>query len=310
VTRGERVPFNSPDEWYPADLQLQQALPPVGLKSGIIFPLRENHEVLGMIIFGIAGPTVSWSGRLLDRLGMFSDVISQFIARSNALLAIATSRSEARRLAGNLLTAQEDERRRISREIHDDVCQRLVAAVMQIRLIEQQMDQPATAVSSLASLRETVVNLSRDVQHLSRKLHPAILDELGLADAIRSECNRLTEAGYLQVDFRCLPLPATIDKRAALCLYRILQEALWNVVKHAETKQARVRLSSDVEALYLEVSDHGRGFNSKTSNSHTGLGIVSFKERVRLLGGTIEISSAPNQGTRLWIMLPISAEES
>jgi len=310
VKRGERVPFAVTAERGPVGQLDHEVLLAPGLKSGMIFPLRDNQDELGLVVYGVAEPNAGWDGRMLDRLGMFSDLLSQFITRNHALQALANSRAEARRLAGNLLTAQEDERRRISREIHDDICQRLVAAGMQVRNVEQRIDEPKAALSSLGRLSDSLIDLSRDVQHLARKLHPAILDELGLADAIRSECNRLAEAGYLQVEFRCLPLPATIDKRAALCLYRILQESLWNVVKHADTKHAQVRLSSDAEALYLEVTDHGRGFQAKKFNPNAGLGIVSFRERVRLLGGSIEISSAPTQGTKILVMLPISEDES
>jgi len=310
VTRGERVPFSAADVRDRGEQTELACLFPQDQKSGMLFPLRDNQRELGLIVFGVADSHARWHDRLLDRLGMFADLISQFIARTDALQALANSRSEARRLAGNLLTAQEDERRRISREIHDDICQRLVAAGMQVRNVEQAIDKPTAALTSLGRLSDCLVDLSRDVQHLARKLHPAILDELGLADAIRSECNRLAEAGYLQVTFQCLPLPDKIDKRAALCLYRILQESLWNVVKHADTKHAQVRLSSDAEALYLEVTDRGRGFKAKRSNLNTGLGLVSFRERVRLLAGKIEISSAPNQGTKILVMLPITEDDS
>jgi signal transduction histidine kinase/ABC-type uncharacterized transport system substrate-binding protein len=278
--------------------------------STIIVPLAEHRIVFGFIVLGRDDDCKIQPELLSDRVQIFGNLISQFLSRARANQVIAESRYKARRLAGKLLTAQEDERKRISREIHDDICQRLVAAGIQVGMLEREVIGSNTALNGLKGLKESLNSLSADVQRISRKLHPAILDELGLIDAIRSECNRFAERGMLQVDFRFQPVPENLDKGIALCLYRITQEALWNVVKHAGVDRASIRLFGDVEFLYLEVSDQGRGFDPNIVQSGNGIGLMSFHERVRYLGGKVEINSALGHGTKILITLPIDKEHS
>ena len=221
------------------------------LSSTFVIPLLDNQQTLGLVLFGLDSARDVADGLRDDRLRLFSDLIAQYLARAKATQAIAQGRYEARRLTGKLLTAQEDERKRISREIHDDICQRLAAAGMQVDTIEKQMRDDKSPFSSLDQLKGSLVSIFADVQRISRELHPKILDELGLVDAIRSECHRLAESGYLQVNFRCHGLPDQIDRASALCLFRIVQESLWNVVKHAGVQQAKIVLQADPEALSM-----------------------------------------------------------
>lgn len=305
VMLGDRVVFSTLAELDAADSEARKVLFSPGTTAGIVCSLRENHQWLGLLVLGVREPTKSAIEQIQDRGAILADLLSQYIARVNAFQLIASSRSEARRLAGDLLTAQEDERRRISLEIHDDICQRLVAVGMQIQVLEGQVEEPPSAVDILQRLTKALGTVSRDVQHLARRLHPAILEQLGLPDAIRAECRRLEEVGKVQIDFRCLPLPTAIEKNVALCLYRITQEAVWNVVKHAAANHATVQLSSDAEAFYLEITDNGRGFDIEKRQAGRGLGLKSFKERVRPFGGTVEIVSSSQLGTKVRVRLPI-----
>lgn len=280
------------------------------LDSTFVIPLRDHQQTIGLVLLGVDSARDLAVELREDRLRLFSDLIAQYLARANAMQAIAQGRHQARRLTGRLLTAQEDERKRIAREFHDDISQRLAVVGMQVDTIERQILDDATPRFSLDQLKGSLVSLSTDVQRISRELHPKILDDLGLVDAIRSECHRLSEGGFLQVEFRCHELPDPINRDAALCLFRIVQESLWNVVKHAGVQQAKIVLQADPEAIYLEVSDQGHGFDLNQINAVSGLGLVSFRERVSLLGGTIEISSAANHGTRISVTLPFADNES
>lgn len=310
IQTGEMFFVRSQEEWREVIVG-DEAFDSLGrFKFAIIIPLAEHRKVFGFIVLGGDDDCKVQPELLSDRVQIFGNLISQFLSRARANQVIAESRYKARRLAGKLLTAQEDERKRISREIHDDICQRLVAAGIQVGTLEREVIGSNTALNGLKGLKESLNSLSADVQRISRKLHPAILDELGLIDAIRSECNRFAERGMLQVDFRFQPVPENLDKVIALCLYRITQESLWNVVKHAGVDRASIRLFGDVEFLYLEVSDQGRGFDPNTVQSGNGIGLMSFHERVRYLGGKVEINSALGHGTKILVTLPIDKEHS
>ena len=167
---------------------------------------------------------------------------------------------------------------------------------------------PEAARVALTQLRERLIALSDDVHRISRRLHPAILDDLGLTDAIRSECDRISNEDKIAVDFHGGRLPEYLPKDSALCLYRVAQEALRNAVKHSRTERIDVTLSGDAEFLYLEVRDFGGGFDPDAGRRQPGLGLASMEERVRLADGTLTIGSAPDQGTCVSVPLPLRSE--
>ena len=222
----------------------------------------------------------------------------------------STSRKEARQLAGRLLTAQEDERKRLAREMHDDVSQRLAATAIEAGKFEQQFPVADPSREAMATLKDHLIALSDDVHRISRQLHPAILDDLGLEDAIRSECDRFAEREGVAIQFHCGDLPDRLPKDIALCLYRIAQEALRNVAKHAQTDRVELILNADPEFLHLEVRDFGRGFRSEEVRGQPGLGLASMEERARLVGGEITISSVPGKGTSIAVRVPLPEEDS
>ena len=146
------------------------------------------------------------------------------------------------------------------------------------------------------------------MHRLSRQLHPAILDDLGLKDALRAECDRVAERERLAVNFRCGQLPARVPRDLTHCLYRIAQEALRNAVKHAQADRVDVTMNADLEFLELEVRDFGRGFDPVAGERRSGLGLASMEERVRLVGGEIVISSSPGHGTTIQVRVPLPHE--
>ena len=194
--------------------------------------------------------------------------------------------------------------------MHDDVTQRLAATAIFAGKFEQQFPAADPSREAMASLKGQLIALSDDVHRISRQLHPAILDDLGLEDALRSECDRFAEREGVVTHFHCGALPEGLPKDIALCLYRIAQEALRNVAKHAQTNRVELVLNADAEFLDLEVRDFGRGFAPEEVRCRPGLGLASMEERTRLVGGELTISSVPSQGTSLAVRIPLPEEGS
>jgi signal transduction histidine kinase len=217
---------------------------------------------------------------------------------------------EARDLAGKILTAQEDERRYLAREMHDDLSQRLAASAIEAGNLEQRFLESPESHAALGSLKKNLIAICDDVHRLSRQIHPAILDDFGLADALHSECDRFADRERVAVEFRAGELPANLPKEVALCLYRIAQEALWNAAKYAHSERVTVELNADPEFVHLEIRDFGRGFEPLQVSDRQGLGLASMKERARLVRGTINIDSAPGKGAKITVQVPVPEGES
>jgi len=216
---------------------------------------------------------------------------------------------EVRNLHGRLLTTYEQERRRLARELHDDLTQRLARLAIDAAQVERQHPM-LEGDSTLRLMREELVRLSGDVHTISRQLHPSILDDLGLAEALRSEVERFGRAERIEVDLRLAETPAELPPETALCLYRVAQEALRNVAHHAHARRVEVVLRSEDGALELGVGDDGVGFDPLARGRGPGLGHVSLRERLHLVGGRLEITSAPGKGTIVLARVPVAGASS
>lgn len=206
-------------------------------------------------------------------------------------------------LSRRLITAHEEERAMLARELHDDVSQRL--AVLAIEAGRAELAAPEGAqVETLQTVREGLVHLSEDVHSLAYQLHPSVLEELGLAEALRAECERRARQGSLDLSLDLDPLPAVVEPDAALCLFRVAQEALNNVARHAGVREASVTLRPADGGLLLAVCDGGAGFDSERPGKGMRLGLASMRERVRLVRGTLDIDSAPGRGTTIVAWVP------
>ena len=236
--------------------------------------------------------------------------ISEHVETEESLRAsehdLATSRQELRDLAARLLTVQEEERRRISRDLHDDINQRLAMLVVQAESLESNLPPSASDCSKeLRSIQDRLTELSDDVRHLAYQFHPSILDDLGLTVALQRLVDECATRANLQGTFEVSPAPPTVPQTVSTCLYRIAQESLANVMKHARANKVIVSLASTADAITLTVQDDGVGFDTQQlANSHRGLGLISMAERLRLVRGTVTIDSIPHQGTRLYIKVP------
>jgi PAS domain S-box-containing protein len=214
--------------------------------------------------------------------------------------ALQVSHQEIQQLAGSLITAHEDERRHLARELHDDLTQRLARLAIDAGRMESAREAP----EGVRALREDLVRLSEDVHALSYRLHPSVLDDLGLVEALRAECDRVARRGEMRVDVKASALPVALPAEASLCLFRVAQEALSNAARHAHASEVTVLLSSHNSGLRLAVSDNGGGFDSDGPRDHTSLGLASMRERVRLLQGELDIKSSSSHGTTVVAWVP------
>jgi signal transduction histidine kinase len=217
------------------------------------------------------------------------------------------SRDEYQELSGQLITAQEDERRRIARELHDDFTQRLAAAAIEIGRLER-LQEPEKIREGLADLKHRMATISDDVHGLSRHLHPRMLDDLGLAAAVEAECRASFERGGPIVNVEIAGDFSDVPRGTQLAVYRLTQEALRNVHKHSNAEEADVRLLRGSKSIDLIIQDHGQGFDQSSPDWRPGLGLASMEERVRLLRGQFTIKSEAGKGTRIHVVLPLVQE--
>ena len=205
--------------------------------------------------------------------------------------------------AGRMLTAHEDERRRLARDLHDDLTQRLA------RLAIDAGNMERTTVAGTATargVREELVRLSEDVHDLSYRLHPSVLDDLGLAEGLKAECGRVSRQASIPVSVDIDGVPAKLAHEAALCLFRVAQEALRNIVRHAKASAITVSLSTQGRRLQLVVRDDGQGFDTNRDDRPPSLGQMSMHERVRQVGGRLRIESVLGKGTKVVAWVPLA----
>ena len=219
--------------------------------------------------------------------------------------ALRQGKESYRNLAGQLLTAQEAERKRLARELHDDLSQRLAGLAMEAEMLQQQMSSQGANAVRLKEMKDKLVTLSIDVHAMSRRLHPSILDDLGLPDAIASECARFQKQDSIAVNFRSENITKEIPPDVAVCLYRIAQEGLRNIFKHAGATEVTISLVGKNDTIQLTIMDNGNGFDPDRVRGKQGLGLNSMKERAHLIGGSFHIKSKPGQGTEIEVLAPL-----
>ena len=210
-----------------------------------------------------------------------------------------------------LIEAQEEERARIARELHDDLSQRM--ALLQISLEQVAQDTVGVSSKTRQQLRNAIrvsSEVSSNLHDLSRHLHPYKLDTLGLVAALGGFCNEFSLQHNLQVRFVYHDVPGQIPKDVALCLFRIVQEALRNVVKHSGGTEAEVELSGHGDRIDLCISDSGEGFSPEQVKAETGLGLISMRERLRLVRGHLSVESEPSYGTRIRGRVPLATRNA
>lgn len=215
-------------------------------------------------------------------------------------------REQLRRLTARLIMAQEEERKRLARELHDDLNQRMAMLANELTMLDH--DLPEAASSSrpqLQSLREKMEELSDDLRRSAHQLHPSALEHFGLIAALEAYCLDFSKRHSIRLRFTHRSFPDTLSSDISLCLYRVAQECLRNMARHAGAKTASLTLTGVRGAVVLSASDKGVGFDPHLMAGQSGLGLVGVRERVRLCGGTTSVQSAPGKGTKIEVRIPL-----
>lgn len=276
---------------------------------GWILPLTAQGAHLGVALF-VSTKVLRTDDPTVPRLIVLADLLANVLARERAEKELQLSRGNAQQLARKLLTAQEDERRHLAREMHDDITQRLAAAAIAAGQLRSDGKLSQESQIEANALSESLIEISKDVHQFSRRLHPSILEELGLLDAIRHECNAVHSQSNIVVAMRYSNIPESIPKDIQLCLYRIVQETLRNMIKHSKATEGEILLSADAENVRLQVKDNGCGIDARRGEKQPGLGLIAIQERVQLVGGNLAITSVENSGTHIDVCVPFLQAES
>jgi PAS domain S-box-containing protein len=256
------------------------------------YRLRRRDGVYRWML-DFAAPRVNGDGSFAGFIGSAADITDQKLAQE-----------ALEKIGGKLIEAQEEERSRIARELHDDICQRL--ALLSMELEQANRGSNSGRSPKLEEIRRHCAEIAIDVQALSHKLHSSKLEYLGLAPAIRSYCREFSQQHDVNVQFAVENVPNFLPRDISLSLFRVTQEALQNALKHSGTKQFSVILRSSANEIQLEVSDRGAGFDVEGAKLDRGLGLVSMQERAHLIHGTFTIESAEDDGTRILVRVPLA----
>ena len=259
---------------------------------------RHDGEYRWIVDIGV--PRFNPDGSFAGYIGSCIDVTEQRLAQ-DALSSIGRK----------LIKAQEQERGRIARELHDDINQRLAILQIDLSHLQERPVQSAPDLRSrLENLRLRLSKLSSDVQAMSHRLHSSKLEYLGLVVACKSFCKEVAERQNVDIDFQANGLPRTLPEDISLAVFRVLQESLQNAIKHSGSRTFDVHLADVSGELLLRIRDEGVGFDVNAAMDAHGLGLISMRERVALVKGTISITSKPGSGTQIEVRVPMAHEQS
>ena len=254
-----------------------------------------RHDAEYRWVIGSGVPRFNPDGSFTGYIGSCIDVTERKMAEE----ALAS-------LSGRLIHAQEQERKRIAREIHDDYNQRLAVLALDLEnLAERIGDSAANPGQRLQQICDRICELSSDLHSLSHRLHSSTLENLGLVAGEKAFCKEFASQQEIQVDFTHENVPRDVPGDVALCLFRVTQEGLRNIKRHSGADRAEVRLEGSVGKIHLSIVDRGQGFDVNKHSARDGIGIRSMEERLRSLGGHLEINSGPTEGTRVDAWLPL-----
>jgi PAS domain S-box-containing protein len=296
------------------DLQAMEGRSPVdeqllaeGLRSIMRLPLICRGELIGCLCLGATAPQAFRAEHVETARQL---AVSLAIAVQNARLfeQVRAGQEQLRRLTRQVVTAQEEDRRRVSRELHDEAGQALTALKISLELMQADLPaQPTTLRQSLSEAIALTDETMDEIRLLAHTLRPPALDAVGLNPTLEDFCRDFARRTHLSVEYVGAEVPGLSDA-ATICFYRVIQESLTNVARHAHADQIRVMLSHDTDRVRLSVEDNGRGFDPggaiSASDQDAGIGLLGMRERLELLGGRLEIHSRPGQGSRLVASIP------
>jgi PAS domain S-box-containing protein len=284
-----------------------------GLKGALGIPIVSGDEVLAVIEFFIPEPRLE-DERLVKVITAVGAQLGLVIERKRAdemlrenETVLRASYDRIQDLAGRLITAQEAERSRIAGELHDDVNQQLAGLSIALSNVKRQLQNGGygTVQEELNRLQQRTIDLADVIRNLSHELHPGVLQHAGLAAALNGHCADFGRQHAIEMTLSAADNLDGIPHEVALCLYRVTQEALRNIAEHAGAQNAQVTLRSTDNGLELVIADDGQGFDLDEARGLGGLGLISLDERVRLIGGSLAISTRPQHGTELRVQVPL-----
>ncbi len=262
------------------------------------YRLHRNDGVYRWM-FDVASPRVNGDGSFAGFIGSAIDITDQKLAQQSL-----------EQVSGQLIEAQEQERTRIARDLHDDICQRLALLSMELEQAHRVPHGSVTATKrSLGEIRKHCSEIATDVQSLSHQLHSSKLDYLGIVAATRGFCREFSKQHGVIVEFKETNVPTHLSKDVSLCLFRVTQEALHNAVKYSGMGKFAVELNATAGEVQLLVADSGAGFDVEAAKKNRGLGLVSMQERVHLVRGTFSVESKPGAGAKILAVVPLIVED-
>jgi PAS domain S-box-containing protein len=262
------------------------------------YRLRRNDGIYRWM-FDVASPRVNGDGSFGGFIGSAIDTTDQKLAQK-----------ALEKVSGQLIEAQEKERSRIARDLHDDICQRLALLSMEIERANRTSNGPSAATKqNLEQIKKHCSEIAIDVQSLSHQLHSAKLDYLGVVAAVKGLCTEYSRQHQASIEFTDRYVPRHLPKDISLCLFRIAQEALQNAVKYSGANRFFVAVWAVEGEIQLVVRDEGEGFDVEEAKKNRGLGLMSMQERIHLVHGRFAVDSKPGKGTRIFAAVPFVAEK-
>lgn len=255
--------------------------------------VRKSERRLGIVIACVSLLALLVAAATFLRLMNLERVAAAWQATSSR------TASELKRLAGRLMTAQEEERKKIARELHDDCGQRFACLIVELSFAAKRSDVSPDLRIALDEMGENLRELAQDLQQISRGLHSAVLDTIGLEAAIRSECDALLKRAGMRIEFVAIGIPPRLRAEISLTLYRVFQEAMKNALAYSQAARMEITLEAEGNEIMLQVRDFGRGFDIGSIDQGGGLGLISMRERIQMVGGTLAVRSGPGEGTQV-----------
>jgi PAS domain S-box-containing protein len=258
------------------------------------YRLRRSDGVYRWML-DVGTPRVNGDGSFAGLIGSAIDTTDQKFAQQ-----------ALEKVSGQMIEAQEKERTRIARDLHDDICQRLALLSMEIEHAKRaSSDPPETTQEKLQEIRKHCSEIAGDVQSISHQLHSSKLELLGLESAVRGFCKEFSKQHDVNVELKASSVPKRLPKDISLCLFRVAQEALQNSVKYSGVRHFAVDLLTLEDEIHLAVTDEGAGFDVEEAKRNQGLGLMSMQERVHLLHGMLHVESRPGKGTQVLAIVPL-----
>jgi PAS domain S-box-containing protein len=308
-----RLAFTNPDPgagygdtwtaYHPDDVKHVMAALSWALKSRTAISKEYRllrHDGVYRWMLDVASPRVNGDGSFAGFIGSAIDITDQKLAQE-----------ALEKVGGRLLEAQEEERRRIARELHDDISQRLALLLIELSHADDGVNGSSEATKErLKNIPEHCSSIAHDVQSLSHHLHNSKLDYLGIVAAIGGFCKEFSGQYRVNTEFKEKNVPTRLPKNVSVCLFRVAQEALHNAVKYSGTREYTVELSATANEVHLVVADAGAGFDLDKMKTSPGMGLVSMQERMRMVQGRFTVESRPGEGTKVVVSAPLTTEDT